>query len=155
MTETSDNYDRRIPRDRNLRASDRDRDALAAILRSEHVAGRLTQDEFEERLATCLAAKTYAELDALIADFPYAEPDAARAHGAGRVGPRRWPAPFPLFPLVPIAIVAIVLSHGHLVWLAFPLVFFVVRPLLWRSWWGPRRYQAMSSTRAGCSPSRR
>jgi hypothetical protein len=156
MTETSDHYDRRIPGDRSLRASDRDRDALAAILRTEHVAGRLTHDEFEERLEACLAARTYAELDSLIADLPHPEPPAVRADGTSRLGPRRWPAPFPLFPLVPIAIVAIVLSHGHLVWLAFPLVFFFfVRPLLWHRWWGPRRYDAVTGARASCYPGRR
>ena len=117
-------YDRhRGPRDRTLRVADSERDAVSAILRREHVAGRLDADEFEERLARCLTAKTYAELDALIGDFPEPEPP----------GPRRarrlWP--FPVIPIVPIAVAAIVLSHGRAAWLAVPLViFFVARPRL-------------------------
>jgi hypothetical protein len=35
-----------------------------------HVAGRLDSREFQERLERCLEAKTYAELDELVADFP-------------------------------------------------------------------------------------
>ena len=72
------------------------------------------------------SAKTYAELDELVADFPGAESDRT---GAVRGRPR---LPFALLPLALIA--AIVLSHGHILWLAFPLFFlFVVRPRLWRS----------------------
>ena len=58
------------PLDRTLRAADRDREAVADILRREHLVGRLDDDELEERLGRCLVAKRYAELDALIADFP-------------------------------------------------------------------------------------
>ena len=36
--------------------------------------------------------------------------------------------------ILPLALIAaIAFSGGHLVWLAFPLFFFVVRPLLWPS----------------------
>ena len=66
------------PRNRSLRAADRDRDAVAARLRREHLIGRLDDVELEDRLERCLAAKRYGELDALIADFP-PEPRAAQA----------------------------------------------------------------------------
>jgi len=122
-------FDRRVPRDRALRAADRDRDAVAAILAREHVAGRLDDGEYDERVARCLAARTYADLDALIADLVPLEPEEptfARGHG----GLRGWP--FPAMLLIPLVAIAIVASHGHLFWLAIPLVFFlVVRPLLW------------------------
>jgi uncharacterized protein DUF1707 len=130
MPATNDNrYDRRGgPRDRRLRVGDSEREAVGAILRQQHVDGRLDGDEFQERLERCLAAKTYAELDELVADFPSPETERRR-------GPYVWgrrPLPFPLLPLALIA--AIALSGGHLVWLAFPLIFFlVVRPLLWRT----------------------
>jgi hypothetical protein len=117
-------YERRRPRERGLRASDRDREAVSAILRQEHVAGRLTPDEFHERLDRCLQAKTYSELDALIADLPADEPN-----------PRAWSLlPVPLV-LVPLAIIAaLALSVGHVGWIVVPLVFFfVVRPLMWRA----------------------
>jgi hypothetical protein len=131
MPATNDNdYDRRSgPRDRKLRVGDSEREAVGEILRRQHVDGRLDGDEFQERLERCLAAKTYADLDELVADLPSPEGEQGRAAGAW--GWRPWP-----FALLPLALVAAVaFSGGHLVWLAFPLFFFfIVRPLLWRSW---------------------
>jgi hypothetical protein len=123
---TSDGYARRSgPRDRTLRVGDSERDAVADILREHYLRGRLTSDEFQERLERCLAANTYAELDALVADFPAGEERRRPARGWSL---RSW-----AFPFVPLVVVAIVASDGRLLWLAFPLVFFVVRSLLWRS----------------------
>jgi hypothetical protein len=133
--ENENDYDRRSgPRDRGLRVGDREREAVSEILRRQHVDGRLDAVEFSERLERCLAAKTYADLDQLIADLPGREPEQGRARRA-RAGAWRPVAPLPLA-LIPLAavIAAIVLSGGHLVWLAFPVFFFVLRPLLWRSW---------------------
>jgi hypothetical protein len=114
------------PRDRELRVGDSEREAVAGVLREQHLEGRLTSDEFQDRLDRCLAAKTFAELDALVEDFPTA--DEPGRNGRGRAL-RSWP-----FALVPLVVIAIAASGGHLFWLAFPLIFFfVVRPLLWRS----------------------
>lgn len=53
-----------------MRASDGDRDRVAAALR-EHVAeGRLTVDEFNERLAQVYQSRTYGELATLTSDLP-------------------------------------------------------------------------------------
>jgi hypothetical protein len=90
-------------------------------LREQHLAGRLESDEFQERLDRCYAAKTYGELDELIADLPREE----ATRRATRVW--RWPVAALLIPLV----VAIVLSHGRLLWLVIPLFFFAGRPLIW------------------------
>jgi hypothetical protein len=128
MSDTSsDGYTRRSgPRDRGLRVGDSEREAVADVLREQHLQGRLASDEFQERLERCLAAKTYADLDALVADFPAGEERGSRGRGWGW---RPWP-----FALVPLVVIAIAVSGGHLFWLAFPLIFFfVVRPLLWRS----------------------
>ena len=82
------NYSRRSgPRDRQLRVGNAEREAVADILRREHLAGRLDNDEFDERVARCLAAKTYAELDGLIGDLPADERDARQAAGTGGGGP--------------------------------------------------------------------
>jgi hypothetical protein len=126
MTDTDNiGYDLREPRDRSLRVSDAEREALAAILRREHVAGRLDSVEFDERLLHCLEAKSYAELDELIIDLPI---EARTPRRSGRV----WAWPFPFLPIAAIVIAAVVLSHGHLFWLAFPLFFlFALRSLLW------------------------
>lgn len=61
-------------RDPKLRASDADRDAVAESLREHAATGRLTMDEFGERLERCYAAQTYGELDVLVADLPGPDP---------------------------------------------------------------------------------
>lgn len=67
--------------DPNIRASDADRDRAAALLREHHAAGRLTPEEFSERLDRTFAAKTVGDIDALLRDLPgidlYRLPDAA------------------------------------------------------------------------------
>jgi Domain of unknown function (DUF1707) len=76
-----------MPSDPKIRASDQDRDRTAALLREHHAAGRLTLDEFNERLDKVYAAKTVGELDALMADLPaidlYQLPDASLRRGPG------------------------------------------------------------------------
>jgi hypothetical protein len=129
MSDTNGNGYTRFsgPRDRTLRVGDSEREAVAGVLREQHLQGRLTSDEFQERLDRCFAAKTYGDLDALIADFPA---DEARS----RVGRRLAWRPWPFVPFVPLVLIAIAVSGGHLFWLAFPLIFFfVVRPALWGS----------------------
>ncbi|MQY09557.1 DUF1707 SHOCT-like domain-containing protein [Actinomadura macrotermitis] len=53
-----------------MRASDADRDRVAAILRDAAGDGRLDLDELEERLEAVYAAKTYAELEPITSDLP-------------------------------------------------------------------------------------
>ena len=66
----------------HLRAADTDRAAVATVLGQHMSAGRLTVDEYDERLARAYAARTYGELDELTADLPArtsrAPPDRAR-----------------------------------------------------------------------------
>jgi Domain of unknown function (DUF1707) len=56
--------------DPKIRASDEDRDRVVSLLREHHAAGRLTAEEFSERLDKAYAAKTMGELDELMADLP-------------------------------------------------------------------------------------
>lgn len=53
-----------------MRASDADREAVADALRDAHAEGRLTLEEFEERLDRTLAAKTIGELAVVTKDLP-------------------------------------------------------------------------------------
>jgi uncharacterized protein DUF1707 len=53
-----------------LRASHADRDRAIDALKAAFVQGRLTKDEFDERVGRTLAARTHAELAALTADIP-------------------------------------------------------------------------------------
>jgi hypothetical protein len=53
-----------------MRASDDDRENVAGRLRDAHAEGRLTMEEFEERLDSTYAAKTLGELAAVTRDLP-------------------------------------------------------------------------------------
>jgi hypothetical protein len=66
-----------------LRVSDRERHAVAEVLREAAGEGRLDLTELEERLEATYAARTYAELVPLTADLPIA----GRAPGAPSPGP--------------------------------------------------------------------
>jgi hypothetical protein len=59
-----------MARHSSLRASDADRDAVAERLRRAAVEGRLEPDELEQRMHLALRARTYGELDRLLADLP-------------------------------------------------------------------------------------
>src|SRR5215472_5871362 len=59
--------------DPRIRASDADRDRAAALLREHHAAGRLTAEEFDDRMTRALEAKTLGEIDELLADLPAIE----------------------------------------------------------------------------------
>jgi len=53
-----------------IRASDVDREAVVTTLREAYTAGRLTLDEFDERMAAAYAGRTWGDLRALTADLP-------------------------------------------------------------------------------------
>jgi hypothetical protein len=53
----------------NIRVGHRERDAVAAVLQDAAVDGRLSMAELDERLGAALQAKTYADLDPLVADL--------------------------------------------------------------------------------------
>jgi hypothetical protein len=54
----------------HLQASHAHRDHVIGQLKSAFVQGRLTMDEFDERVGQAFASRTYAELAALTADLP-------------------------------------------------------------------------------------
>jgi len=54
----------------DVRASDRDREAATLRLRADHLEGRLSLDELEERVAAAQAAVTIGDLAALQQDLP-------------------------------------------------------------------------------------
>jgi Domain of unknown function (DUF1707) len=77
----------------HLRAADADRAAVAEVLGRHMSAGRLTLDEFDERLTRAYAAKTFGELAELTVDLPPV--DGARTPGS-QSSPVQAPVPPPM-----------------------------------------------------------
>jgi uncharacterized membrane protein len=65
----------------SMRAASADRERAVDVLKAGFTEGRLTQDEYNDRMGQAYSAKTYGELAALTADLP-----------AG-VMPAAWPVP--------------------------------------------------------------
>jgi hypothetical protein len=54
----------------SLRASTADRDRAIEVLKASFVEGRLTREEFDQRVGQVLVARTFGELMMLTADLP-------------------------------------------------------------------------------------
>nr|WP_230414830.1 DUF1707 domain-containing protein [Micromonospora tarapacensis] len=70
-----------------MRAADSDRQAVAERLRVALDEGRLDLHEYDERLQRAYAARTYAELDALVGDLPAPAGAVPAPRAAGAVPP--------------------------------------------------------------------
>ena len=68
----------------SLRASDDDREQIVAQLQRHTSAGRLTLDEFSERVGLVYAAATHADLARLTEDLPAEQPARAVAIASER-----------------------------------------------------------------------
>ena len=69
------------------RIGDSERDQAAELLREHMAAGRLDQDEFDDRLGKALTARTSADLDPLFTDLPGPKPGNAVAPAANFTPP--------------------------------------------------------------------
>jgi hypothetical protein len=121
--------------DDSIRASDVDREAVVTTLREAYTAGRLTLDEFDERMTAAYASKTWGDLRALTkdlpiqpvlgADLPDRQPssDASLAPQPLRPEPREEPRPpvgppprrSPVAILIPVVIWTLLVVHGSAV----------------------------------------
>jgi hypothetical protein len=122
----------RIDRQPELRASDADRERVAAALRRHHLDGRLDTDELQERLGRCYAARTTGDLAALTADLPGDERRPA-PRPAGGPPPRAAIAAILLAVVLAFATVGAI-AHGH----PGPLPLLIVLLFLFRFGRGPR-----------------
>ncbi len=74
-----------------LRVSDADRDRTVTLLREHVVEGRLTLDEFSERVGRVLQATTESDLHAVMADLPAGTTNLPEQRvGAAPRKSRRW-----------------------------------------------------------------
>jgi hypothetical protein len=120
-----------------LRASDADREQVADRLRHAAAEGRLLPDEFEERMGGALSARTYGELDQIVADLPVPTPVRQHPRVSGWRPPR-------IVALVALALVlGVVFSslsgavgHGHpdhqALWGGAPVIWLVWIVFGWR-----------------------
>jgi hypothetical protein len=117
-----------MPSRSQMRASDADRERVAERLRRATAEGRLSAEELEERLATALRARTYGQLDALVADLPSDAP--ARPRGAAPLGLPR--------PALALAVaVAVPVALAVVAFVLFLVTGFVIAWLPWLAicWW--------------------
>jgi hypothetical protein len=125
-----------------LRASDAERDRVAAILRAAAAQGMLTLEEVDERLAVVYAAKFREELEPVTADLPAGgrpllatTPEARAAERAALV---RHVAVVVV--IAALLVVAWAASDAPFFWPVWPLAFLVftlvrrVRGPRWRRW---------------------
>jgi Domain of unknown function (DUF1707) len=113
----------------DLRIGDADREAVAASLRDNYAQGRLTLDEFNQRLDAVFKATTQRQLNQLTWDLPHAARPSAPLPVAGQERARHGHqsscgghrARLGIFPLI-IAVVAtwLVLVHTQLGAFAWP-----------------------------------
>jgi len=101
-----------------LRVSDADRSAVIDELRRHTGDGRLTLDEFEERVDEVLRSRTWAELDTTTRELPSLQPTSSP--------PRRSGFRLPLRPRVIAACVLVVLLMAGHWWVLIPLGFFIM-----------------------------
>lgn len=120
-----------------LRIGDAEREAAVAALGEHYALGRITKEEYDERTAAAMAARTRADLLPLFADLQAPEqPKPARPVYRGSRAP--WlPAVF-----VPVLVVLIgltVLTHLPIILFGLVVWFFLVRPRWHRYGWQHHR----------------
>ncbi|HUL26030.1 MAG TPA: DUF1707 domain-containing protein [Streptosporangiaceae bacterium] len=117
--------------DDRIRVSDADRDRVTVRLREHFAAGRLTQDELDERVSAALNAKTFGDLRPVMADLPEPAPVPPRAAqhpqwaGPPWIARHRGPRVLPLMMLALLG--ALLISSGG--WVLF--AFFKVLLVFW------------------------
>jgi hypothetical protein len=101
------------PMQPGMLAATADRERTADVLKAAFIEGRLSQEEFDARSARVMAARTYADLNAVIADLP--------AGPGGAVAPY-FPAMVPLPPTSGLAIGSLVCAIAELPTLGFAAI---------------------------------
>jgi len=110
----------------SLRIGDAERDEAVSSLSEHFVAGRLTQEEFEERSDQATRARYADEVELLFADLPDVTATATAATPRRRM---RTSGPPPFMMIVPLLMVglvvsAVVLAAPWLLWMLFWIALF-------------------------------
>lgn len=123
----------------DLRVSDAERERVVAALGPHYAAGRLTLEEYGERVDEAWAARTHGELGRALRDLPAAPHPTHEEAPDRRARPgRRWPPGAPLGApwLVLAAVAAVVLVVTSRGWLLWPLAFVALKAA--KGGWGGR-----------------
>ena len=116
--------------DEQLRVADSERDAVVAQLREHAAQGRLSLEEFDERVAAALQAVTRGDLRAVLHDLPSDGPTFDEPEPAGPLRPA-WMRVVPLtLGIVVLGIVALVSLQMSL-WWVIPVFFWTGGFGLW------------------------
>ncbi len=126
--------DPRQPAHTSMRASDADREIVRVLLADAYADGRLTREEYDERLTTLYASRTLGELPALVTDLVLpdgapAAPVPLKAADLRTRGARKWRkdveeslAAF-LVPSIICTVIWIAAAGRGFFWPAFPMLF--------------------------------
>jgi hypothetical protein len=108
-------------RDPDVRVSQAERDEVAAVLARHYADGRLSLDEYEERVAAALAARTGHDFEPLLADLPTQRRPDVRPR-RGRTAQRSpVPAWSPVRVVAVAAVIALAVTSGlWALWLLWP-----------------------------------
>ena len=105
-----------------MRASDQDREEAVLALSDQYAEGRLDHAEFESRMSRAQQATYLHDLDPLFADLPArVRRDEVVVTAGPFPGRRPGPRPLRLLPLLLVLLTAVVVLHGHVLWLLIPL----------------------------------
>ena len=132
---------------RPQRIGDAERDNATELLREHMAQGRLTAEEFDERIDAALKAKVASDLDPLFSDLPGPRPGQAVATTEPYPTPP-WqrptaPAPVPAATEPPAPAVLPALSQGAealrgltgILWIVIPLAITFIPGLGWPNYW--------------------
>jgi hypothetical protein len=108
-----------------LRASDQDRERVADRLRHAAAEGRILAEELEDRIGSVFAARTYGQLDALVADLP--APIERRHHALPLWARASFAVALALAALVVLALAAVIIIGLASAWLMWIV-------LMWAVW---------------------
>jgi hypothetical protein len=103
-----------------IRAADVDRDHVAGVLGTAYGQGRLSKEEYDERLEEALSSRTYGDLDRLVSDLPVIQTlpgnpvatPGSPATQVNRLAMASLACGVGQFLIGPLAILAIVLGHS-------------------------------------------
>jgi hypothetical protein len=126
--------DPRQPGHASMRASDADREIVRAVLADAYADGRLTREEYDDRLSTLYVSRTLAEMPSLVSVLvtpddqptPHSPPFPAELTSRGA---RKWRrdveesvAAF-LVPSIICTVIWISITGGGFFWPVFPMLF--------------------------------